>query len=86
MVNARSSLVYHQLSRLFFDQVSLDIFDKYSVQCVVWDWSHFQLHYIDGSLAPSFCSFKWATFSCSFVFNVLLLLSIDHLTFIMFYW
>lgn len=61
MVNARSSLVYHQLSRLFFDQVSLDIFDKYSVQCVVWDWSHFQLHYIDGSLAPSFCSFKWAS-------------------------
>ena len=60
MVHTRSSLVY-QLSSLFFGQVSLDVFDKYSVQCVVWDWSHFQLHYIDGSLGPGFCSFKWAS-------------------------
>ena len=60
MVHARSSLVY-QLSSLFFDQVSLDVFDKHSVQCKVLDWSHFQLHYIDGSLAPSFCSFKWVS-------------------------
>ena len=60
MVHAKSSLVY-QLSSLFFGQVSLEVFDKYSVQCVVWDWSHFQLHYIDGSLGPGFCSFKWAS-------------------------